>query len=100
MAMDLLFNIWAKHDNPRKGSRCIVVGFRFSILSWPMCGHVLMFNVYTECLKKNGILWKNGHTFLQTHPKCEIGGCFGKFRIFATLWALRFSKLKEKCLRK
>ena len=56
--------------------------------------------VNTECLKKNGILWKNGHNFLQTHPKCKIWGCFGKFRIFATLWALRFSKLKKKWLRK
>ena len=55
---------------------------------------------HTECLKKNGILWKNGHNFLQTHPKCKIWGCFGKFRIFATLWALRFSKLKKKWLRK
>ena len=27
-------------------------------------------------------------------------GCFGKFRIFATRWALRFSKLKKKWLRK
>ena len=56
--------------------------------------------IYTGCLKKNGILWKNGHNFLQTHPKCKIWGCFGKFRIFATLWALRFSKLKKKWLRK
>ena len=56
--------------------------------------------VTTGCLKKNGILWKNGHNFLQNHPKCKIWGCFGKFRIFATLWALRFSKLKKKWLRK
>ena len=27
-------------------------------------------------------------------------GCFGKFRIFATRWALRFSKLNKKLLRK
>ena len=55
---------------------------------------------HTGCLKKNGILWKNGHNFLQTHPKCKIWGCFGKFRIFATRWALSFSKLKKKWLRK
>ena len=55
---------------------------------------------HTGCLKKNGILWKNGHKYLQTHPKCKIWGCFWKFRIFATLWALRFSKLKKKWLKK
>ena len=60
----------------------------------------LILNHTTGCLKKNGILWKNGHKYLQTHPKCKIWGCFWKFRIFATLWALRFSKLKKKCLRK
>merc|ERR1712155_265316 len=54
----------------------------------------LNFPSSTGCLKKNGILWKNGHNYLQTHPKCKIWGCFGKFRIFATLWALRFSKMK------
>ena len=26
--------------------------------------------------QKNGILWKNGHNYLQTHPKCKIWGCF------------------------
>ena len=56
--------------------------------------------LYTGCLKKNGILWKNGHNYLQTHPKCKSWGCFGKFRIFATSWALRFSKLKKKLLKK
>ena len=40
------------------------------------------------------------HNYLQTHPKSKSWGCFGKFRIFATLWALRFSKLKKKWLRK
>ena len=39
---------------------------------------------------------KNGNNYLQTHPKCKSWGCFGKFMIFATTWALRFSKLKEK----
>ena len=50
--------------------------------------------------QKNGILWKNGHNYLQTHPKCKSWGCFGKFSTFATSWALRFSKLKKKWLRK
>ena len=50
--------------------------------------------------QKNVILWKNGHNYLQTHPKCKSWGCFGKFRIFATKWALRFSKLNKKWLRK
>ena len=54
----------------------------------------------TECPKKNVVSWKNSHNYLQTHPKCKIWGCFGKFRIFATRWALRFSKLKKKWLRK
>ena len=40
------------------------------------------------------------NNYLQTHPKCKSWGCFGKFRIFATSWALRFSKLKKKWLRK
>ena len=34
--------------------------------------------------QKNCIWWKNGHNYLQTHPKCKKWGCFGKFRIFAT----------------
>ena len=46
---------------------------------------LILYLNYTECLKKNGILWKNGHNYLQTHPKCKKWGCFGKFRIFATL---------------
>ena len=50
--------------------------------------------------KKNVLLWKNGHNYLQTHPKCKCWGCIGKFRIFATRWALRFSILKKKWLRK
>ena len=54
----------------------------------------------TGCLKKNGILWENGHNYLQTHPKCKSWWCFGKFRIFAIKWALRFSKLNKKWLRK
>ena len=77
--------------------------FTVTLLCNLICGCIQRWpteQVYTECLKKNGILWKNGHNFLQTHPKCKIWGCFGKFRIFATLWALRFSKLKKKCLRK
>ena len=50
----------------------------------------------TVCPKKNVVQWKNSHNYLQTHPKCKSWGCFGKFRIFATSWALRFSKLKKK----
>ena len=56
--------------------------------------------LYTGCLKKNVVSWKNSHNYPQTHPKCKSRGCFGKFRIFATKWALRFSKLKKKWLRK
>ena len=52
--------------------------------------------ISTGCLKKNVVSWKNSHNYLQTHPKCKSWGCFGKFRIFATRWALRFSKLKKK----
>ena len=51
-------------------------------------------------LQKNVVSWKNSHNYPQTHPKCKSRGCFGKFRIFATRWALRFSKLNEKWLRK
>ena len=43
---------------------------------------------------------KTAITTIQTHPKCKSWGCFGKFRIFATSWAMRFSKLKKKWLRK
>ena len=50
--------------------------------------------------KKNVVSWENSHNYLQTHPKCKSWGCFGKFRIFATRWALRFSKLKKKWLSK
>ena len=50
--------------------------------------------------KKNVVSWKNSHNYPKTHPKCKCWGCFGKFRIFATTWALRFSKLKKKWLRK
>ena len=52
----------------------------------------------TGCLKKNVVSWKNSHNYPQTHPKCKCWGCFGKFRIFAIKWALRFSKLKKKWL--
>ena len=45
-------------------------------------------------------MWKNSHNYSQTHPKCKSWECFGKFRIFASMWALRFSKLKKKWLRK
>ena len=34
------------------------------------------------------------------NKKLTCWECFGKFRIFATKWALRFSKLKKKWLRK
>ena len=50
--------------------------------------------------QKNVVSWKNSHNYLQTHPKCKCWGCIGKFRIFATRWALRFSILKKKWLRK
>ena len=50
----------------------------------------------TRCPKKNVVSWKNGHNYLQTYPKCKRWGCFEKFMIFATRWALRFSKLKKK----
>ena len=54
----------------------------------------------TRCPKKNVVSWKNDHNYLQNHPKFQSLGCFEKFRIFATRWALRFSKLKKKWLRK
>ena len=54
----------------------------------------------TECPKKNVVSWKNSHNYPQTHPKSKCWGCIGKFRIFATKWALRFSKLMKKWLRK
>ena len=50
--------------------------------------------------QKNVLLWKNSHNYLQIHQKCKSWGCFGKFRIFALTWALRFSKLNKKWLRK
>ena len=53
----------------------------------------------TACPKKNVVSWKNSHNYPQTHPKCKCWGCIGKFRIFATRWALIFSKLKKKWLR-
>ena len=56
--------------------------------------------LHTGCLKKNVVSWKKSHNYPQTHPKCKCWGCIGKFRIFATRWALRFSKLKKKWLRK
>ena len=52
--------------------------------------------ISTGCPKKNVVSWKNSHNYPQTHPKYKSWGCFGKFRIFATRWALRFSKLKKK----
>ena len=55
---------------------------------------------YPGCLKKNVGSWKNSHNYPQIHPKCKCWGKIGKFRIFATIWALRFSKLKKKWLRK
>ena len=56
--------------------------------------------MWSGCLKKNVLLWKMGNNYLQTHPKSKSWGCFWKFRIFATKWALRFSKLNKKWLRK
>ena len=62
--------------------------------------HCSFLDWYTGCPKKNVVSWENSHNYLQTHPKCKSWGCFGKFRIFATRWALRFSKLKKKWLSK
>ena len=59
-----------------------------------------VWTISTGCPKKNVVSWKNSHNYPQTHPKCKCWGCIGKFRIFATTWALRFSKLKKKWLRK
>ena len=56
-------------------------------------------NIY-RVSQKNVVSWKNSHSYPQTHPKCKCWGCIGKFRIFATRWALRFSILKKKWLRK
>ena len=72
-------------------------GFFRPPLPLPVCQVVMPRSA--GCLK-NGILWKNCHNYPQTHPKCKSWRCFGKFRIFATMWALRFSKLKKKWLRK
>ena len=56
--------------------------------------------ISTGCPKKNVVSWKNSHNYPQTHPKYKSWECFRKFRIFATRWALRFSKLKKKWPRK
>ena len=37
---------------------------------------------YYRVSQKNVLSWKNGHNYLQNHPKCKCWGCFGKFRIF------------------
>ena len=50
--------------------------------------------------QKNVVSWKNSHNYPQTYPKWKSLGCFGKFRIFVTSRALRFSKLKKKWFRK
>ena len=42
----------------------------------------------------------NCYYFFKIHQECQNWGCHEKFRIFATRWALRFSKLKKKWLRK
>ena len=55
--------------------------------------------IYTGCLKENVLSWKNGHNYLQNHPKCKSWGCFGKFRIFATKWAEIF-KIEEEMTEK
>ena len=44
-----------------------------------------------NCLLTIHIASLFGHKYLQTHPKSKGLVCFGKFRIFATKWALRFS---------
>ena len=41
-------------------------------------------------------LGKTAITTFKIIQKCKSWGCDGKFRIFATRWALRFSKLKKK----
>ena len=46
--------------------------------------------------KKRGIERKMGITSFKYIRKGNVGrGCFGKFRIFATRWALRSSKLNQ-----
>ena len=85
------------------GSWLLVLG-RLTILTWPrqIVTRVPQFrHCYYRLSKKSCMLWVNGHKYLhQTHPKSKGWECFGKFRIFATMWALRFSKLKKKWLRK
>ena len=44
--------------------------------------------------------WKTAINYLQTHPKSNSWRCFGKFRIITKKWALIFTKLKKKWLRK
>ena len=46
--------------------------------------------------KKMSFSGKTAITNIQTHPKCKDWGFFGKFRIFATSWALRFLKKTSK----
>ena len=46
--------------------------------------------------KKMSFLGKMAITNSKIIQNAKVGGVFGKFRIFATTWALRFSKLKKK----
>ena len=50
-----------------------------------------MVQIYYRVDQKKGDLKENGFNKLQTYQKRAHMGCFGKFRIFATKWALRFS---------
>ena len=50
--------------------------------------------------KKMSFLGKRAITSLKLIQNANVWGCIGKFRIFPTRWALRFSKLKKKWLRK
>ena len=51
--------------------------------------NISLFDTSTEMSQRNGVSWKNANV-----------ECFGKFMLFATTWALRFSKLKKNKLRK
>ena len=59
---------------------------------------VIFSHLLTGCLKQMIFYGKTGITAFKLIQNAKAGGwgCFGKFRIFATRWALRFSKLKKK----
>ena len=96
----LIMQILVSYQNINMISTATEISTRY--LSWTTGTEYLIIVtiISTGCLKKNVLSWKNGHNYLQNHPKCKSWGCFGKFRIFATRWALRFSTLNNKWLRK